>query len=737
MFCEKCGAKLPEGSKFCESCGNAIPSPVAEEAIPPSAETPVEATPDKEPLRFCENCGAKLPEGSKFCESCGQEVGAAIAAAAAPAAPSAASIAIKKFFSNKRNVAIIAGALALLLAVIIIIVVIASLPPKPKTIYLDDYFTIRYEGADGYAYAEIQWDHAKLNELNNQIFSLEDFDSYDEFLESTDGKYTYYDISDYLELSLSKSESLSNGDSVNLLLSYTRFEYTDSFTPDPIDASDFKEDLNVILKLRNESVTVSELTPVIAFDPFEHVVVNYVGTDGYGEMEIVVPEDAVFTSLSSKSFRFNAYSGGFEVVLYVDGEYTFGVSYYCENTRDLSNGDTVTFEVSSYFDPSSQQQLASYGFSLAKLSTTKTVSGLAPILEYNPADNLAPIFSGYDTLGTFENGFKEEQVTAGRYTLVFSDDSNSYRRRIHIAIVDENGDTLSSFTYTADTYYDLSNGDTVTFETYEYLDSMKENYGILFPETFTVTVADLEIPIHPGILDNATIAFDGINGYGTMLFQKPSDDKQVYIIGDYTFKLDFPAPTTSWGTTIYKVTVVVAKDGENILSVYYECYASDHLENGDTIDFDCSIYQSQIEEYLTTYGILFPEEYTFTVEGLKEPIATDPRDYLSYNFSGTSGSIILQFSLKESSYTVGDYTVSLSTSFQDDGWGYAFAFLHYTVTDKNGNNVGSGSYRTDASNLSEGDTIYINPYDTDFDALVANCGILFNTDSKTTIVSAK
>lgn len=47
MFCEQCGAPIPEGARFCEQCG----APVPQEAAPvaPVAQPEPEATPVPEP----------------------------------------------------------------------------------------------------------------------------------------------------------------------------------------------------------------------------------------------------------------------------------------------------------------------------------------------------------------------------------------------------------------------------------------------------------------------------------------------------------------------------------------------------------------------------------------------------------------------------------------------------------------------------------------------------------------
>lgn len=53
MACPKCGAQIPQGSKFCPECG--------EKTTPPTVQ--------------CSKCHAEIPAGAKFCPECGQKQG--------------------------------------------------------------------------------------------------------------------------------------------------------------------------------------------------------------------------------------------------------------------------------------------------------------------------------------------------------------------------------------------------------------------------------------------------------------------------------------------------------------------------------------------------------------------------------------------------------------------------------------------------------------------------------------
>ena len=151
---------------------------------------------------FCEKCGAELPNDAKFCENCGSGIGPK-----APSAPSAFVTALKKFFSNKRNVIISAVALFLLIAITVAVAIIAS---QPKKIYVDDYFHVVFKGVDesGRAYIEIsEAEQEKLAGLNKKLFG-----------EQADEESIFKYIEASLDIPSDKISALKNGDTVKVKL---------------------------------------------------------------------------------------------------------------------------------------------------------------------------------------------------------------------------------------------------------------------------------------------------------------------------------------------------------------------------------------------------------------------------------------------------------------------------------------------------------------------------------------
>ena len=64
MYCEKCGAPLPDGAKFCETCGERVmPGPsVVPSVVPPAATQPAAAFPQApQAAPAAQTCAAPPP----------------------------------------------------------------------------------------------------------------------------------------------------------------------------------------------------------------------------------------------------------------------------------------------------------------------------------------------------------------------------------------------------------------------------------------------------------------------------------------------------------------------------------------------------------------------------------------------------------------------------------------------------------------------------------------------------
>lgn len=73
ITCDKCGAKMPLGTKFCRNCGDEfIVCPVCKKDNPSKTKFCIFCG---SPMKLvCKNCGAEYPAGAKFCGECGTKL---------------------------------------------------------------------------------------------------------------------------------------------------------------------------------------------------------------------------------------------------------------------------------------------------------------------------------------------------------------------------------------------------------------------------------------------------------------------------------------------------------------------------------------------------------------------------------------------------------------------------------------------------------------------------------------
>ena len=649
---------------------------------------------------FCEKCGSQIPDDAKFCENCGNPTGSIAPVVSAAKAPSAFALALKKFFSKKSNLIISIVALVLIIAAIVTVIVISS---QPKKFYLDDCIEFTFYGANGYGSIDINVDQEKLEAFEKKLFTKPELV----------GKLGYLvDIEFDCDLG-----SLKNGDKVTVSLEFT----------EEAEVLELDKFMNGILTLKNKVITVKGLSDPTLFDigTLVQQFNIFSGYNGYGSMV----EDVTLYEGAYNGGTVTITSGYNYIRVYFDLPNSSEVIYYyADNTSNLSNGDVVTF--SHNVSEDTKEYLLSMGVVLTDANLEVTVNGLTDLINFDVASCLTPVFNGYNGYGIF-NSLIADGTTfdcGNDYTVTFNYDSGSSRFTLTVTNKNDTSDSYST-TYYCDSYDDLTNGDKLSFYTY-YADSIERYYGVVIPETFELEVSGLTDAIDPQIFANAIYDITGFNGYGTLSFDIP-EDKRIYTIGDYTFKI-----TPAYKSSYYDVTVVVSdKDGKNILSVCYKTYDDDYLDNGDTIVFDCTTWNSTLEGYLSTYGINFPSSYTMTVSGLPEVTETNPLSYVKFSFTGTNGEIKIGATLTQSSYTVGNYTVSLTVT-EGTSWWTNYLYINFVVTDSTGAECASGSYYTTNDGYYEGDTAYVRADFTTGD-ITKSLGLVFNTTTESLIVSTQ
>jgi len=677
---------------------------------------------------FCEKCGAKIPEGGRFCESCGAPVAPAAndsqATVSQPATPPAyppqpkGPSALSTFFAKKKNRNIVIAVAAVVVVAIVALIVILSLP---KTIVLDDYFTVVYEGHDGYGTARIEWKEEELKALNKEIFSGSKKSGGSLMDELGGALSSQLSLKYFVQISLTQEKgSLSNGDTV--AIDYEVYE-------------GFEEEYDVKIKLRKSSVTVEGLAPITTVDVMNGVTVTFEGFEGNGSLKVSLPEEAVTVLGTPYTMEYNDQWNGFSIALYDADGYRVDTIYYTfDRYEELSDGETLTLTLEG---SGVEFYVQSYGLSFPETAATVTVKDLKPLQSFDPFSLITFSGSGYNTLGVLDGTVPSEPVVLGDYTATIEKEDSSYRLRFRVNIYNAEGESVYDYTITADRYEDLSNGDVITFSSYYDADYIRRHYGIIIttPEEPTVTVSGLEAPLDPAIFDHLNISFSGYEGYGVI---NMTAKDEVYTVGNYTFKLTPTLVTDGWSKSC-SVTVVVADlAGTNLFTVEYRSYDFYNIEaNGGSVTFTCRTGSSAREEYLRDFGILFEGEKQFTVSGLTPTTAVDPREKLTYSFAGENGSIVLTMTLNETSYVVGNYTINLEVV-EEESWWSNYLRLKFTIVDNTTQaEVGSGNYTASAhTDLYEGGYIHLND-NFDRDAIAIATGLLFATEEPDIIVSTK
>ena len=210
------------------------------------------------------------------------------------------------------------------------------------------YFDVVYEGADGYAYAEVRCNTTQDIEVGNITFELEaDLDYFTVRYENNDGGSWSDTFWPYIDSD--NNGNLSNGDVITMLLNI--------YNPE-----DFVQ-YGVALSATEKEITVAGLTEPEEFDILQYIEFEYSGVNGNAWLSLEDKQESV----EYGDFRFDFNSND----IYYQDEYVTSVYFYLDNSSWLSNGDKVTVEVSA-----DHEALANKGLKFKDVTKEYTISGL-------------------------------------------------------------------------------------------------------------------------------------------------------------------------------------------------------------------------------------------------------------------------------------------------------------------------------------------------------------------------
>lgn len=317
-FCNKCGAELPENSKFCTSCGAKAENNVAAEA--PVFETPVEEAPKATETYSMPTQTAPVQKE-------------------------------KKPVNKKLFIIIGAAALALILMIVVIVVISNIVKTnkeiKAKTITLnEEYFEVYFYGYETF---DVSIDIEFTEEFEEDALKALGY------AKNTTKKKAHRELSDLkyaIDFEYEDIDKLSNGDELTIK-AYLIEDYESDEKLDFVTVKEDKKDkkkADVIIKEIEFTVEVEGLKDVVVYNPFDDLEVTTHGTDG----DVYVDWN------------------------YTGDEYIDYYDFDCDNEYDLSIGDEFTITMEDY---AIEYLLESYGLLIEETSKTYKVETADRYLE--------------------------------------------------------------------------------------------------------------------------------------------------------------------------------------------------------------------------------------------------------------------------------------------------------------------------------------------------------------------
>lgn len=255
-YCVHCGAEIKSDELFCSNCGTRKTLSTSKVLIEDSS---VSTASDKK--IFCTNCGAENERKDKYCIACGTPLHHSV---------SEKKISVTNSFdntdnyegretNNQKDLKGIFTGIGIVVAIIAIFAFFINLNNTTnKTIDLNNYLTVEFEGCDGYgkAYGKLDWDAIAVDYGDKVKFTDKAINQYGMWL---DMQTPIEGISDRVSYNLKnaygENNNLSNGDTVEISWS------VDNDLSDYIDCKvKYHDELFVVSGLDEYVASLTKLT---------------------------------------------------------------------------------------------------------------------------------------------------------------------------------------------------------------------------------------------------------------------------------------------------------------------------------------------------------------------------------------------------------------------------------------------------------------------------------------------
>lgn len=314
---------------------------------------------------ICSNCKKEINDNSKFCEFCGNKVeaiqsqGDVLSQTAAPVVQNTGVQGVpvqnqnqmqipkapKKSINKKLLAIIIGGGCAVLLLLIIIIVLIVT---HKKTLDLQDYTKVSFEGYDGYGTAKIDFNHEKFMDDVEEYGDIDDVDTEDvnkieDWAELLSDSADAYDAINDVSYKLDKSERLSNGDKVKV-----KYDFD----------NDKAAKIGLKFKGEEKAFEVKGLKKVKEINPFDDLTVEFSGMAPNAEVDITSnSSEEVMSEIRFEADKSSGIAKGDKITVTVNADEDYILENYGCKLKETSKEyvcENVDEYITKYADISAE-----------------------------------------------------------------------------------------------------------------------------------------------------------------------------------------------------------------------------------------------------------------------------------------------------------------------------------------------------------------------------------------------